>query len=205
MRDDLHSAATFNLETHHEESDVNVRALIWFVVIFIVFAILTNLAIWGLFKLFVVLERGNSHAPMTGVAMPRDAKIPGEPRLQPFPGRDRATGQIVPPYANTPVTDMNDMRAAEDAALNGPPQWIDRERGVVRIPIARAMALIAQRGLPPSGQALPPALDAASPAGAAGAPQTPGASMQQGDSNAERVPPTAPNQQPAPSPVGAHR
>jgi hypothetical protein len=200
MRDDEHLAATFNLETHHEESDVNVRALIWFVVIFVVFAILTNLAIWGLFKFFVVLERGNTHAPMTALAMPRDANVPETPRLQPFPGHD-ARGETVLPNSNTPVTDMNDMRAAEDAALNSPPQWIDRQHGVVRIPIARAMEIIAQRGLPASAKGAAPSVS-----GTAGAPGAAAStSMQEGDSNAARVAPVAPNQQPGPTPVGAHR
>jgi hypothetical protein len=202
MRDDQHLAATVNIETHHEESDVNVRALIWFIVIFIVFAILTNVAIWGLFRFFVVLERGNTRAPMTALAMPRDANIPSVPRLQPFPGRDPASGQILPPTASTPVKDMNEMHAAEDAALNGPPQWVDQQPGTVRIPIARAMALIVQRGLPVSGRASAPGPDTTSSAGAAGAPpaSTPG-----GDSNAAPIPPVAPSQQPGPTPGGGHR
>lgn len=202
MRDDQHLAATVNLETHHEESDVNVRALIWFIVIFIAFAIVTNVAIWGLFRFFVVLERGNTRAPMTALAMPRDANIPSVPRLQPFPGRDPVTGQILPPPASTPVKDMNEMRAAEDAALNGPPQWVDQQLGTVRIPIARAMALIVQRGLPVTGRPSAPAPDATSSAGAAGAPPV---STQGGDSKAAPIPPVAPNQQPGPSPVGAQR
>jgi hypothetical protein len=168
MRDDQHLAATFNLETHHEESDVNVRALIWFIVIFIVFSILTNVAIWGLFRFFVVLERGNTRAPMTALAMPRDANVPSVPRLQPFPARSQG-GQIAPPYATTPVTDMEEMRAAENAALDGPPQWIDAQRGVVRIPIEQAMALIVKRGLP----AAPQPAAAGSPATLAGAAAQP--------------------------------
>jgi hypothetical protein len=202
MRDDQHLAATFNLETHHEESDVNVRALIWFIVIFVVFGVLTNLAVFGLFKFFVHLEHEKRPAPMTALSMSRDANMPDEPRLQPFPGRDPASGRIVLPNANTPVTDMKDMRAAEDAALQGPPQWIDQQRGIVRIPIARAMTLIAQRGLPASGRSVPPAVGAAA-AGTVNA--TPAMSMQEGDSNGGSVKPVGANQQPGPSPVGAHR
>jgi hypothetical protein len=39
------------------------------------------------------------------------------------------------------------MRAAEDKILNGY-GWVDREHGVARIPIDRAIDLLAQRGLP---------------------------------------------------------
>jgi hypothetical protein len=41
------------------------------------------------------------------------------------------------------------LRAREDAELNQY-GWVDRTNGVVRIPIRRAMELIAQRGLPAS-------------------------------------------------------
>jgi hypothetical protein len=46
-----------------------------------------------------------------------------------------------------PQVDLATFRAQEDAELNGY-GWINRTSGVVRIPIERAMELIAQRGLP---------------------------------------------------------
>ena len=39
------------------------------------------------------------------------------------------------------------MRAEEDQIL-GSYGWIDRERGIVRVPIDRAITLLAQKGLP---------------------------------------------------------
>ena len=41
-----------NPETHHEESDVNVRALLWSVVIFIVFAGVTHLVLYAQFHAY---------------------------------------------------------------------------------------------------------------------------------------------------------
>ncbi len=43
--------------------------------------------------------------------------------------------------------------------------WVDQKAGVVRIPVERAMALVAERGLPARGAAVP-AQKAASPSGA---------------------------------------
>lgn len=43
--------------------------------------------------------------------------------------------------------------------------WVDQKAGVVRIPVERAMALVAERGLPARGAAAP-ASKAASPSGA---------------------------------------
>ena len=42
--------------------------------------------------------------------------------------------------------DLHDLHAAEDAVLNSY-GWVDRQAGIVRIPIARAMELLAQRGI----------------------------------------------------------
>ena len=50
-----------------------------------------------------------------------------------------------------PPVDLAALRAREDAELNGY-GWVDRGAGVVRIPIGRAMDLVAQRGLPVRGQ-----------------------------------------------------
>ena len=47
----------------------------------------------------------------------------------------------------TPEVDLAALRAKENRELASY-GWIDKESGVVRIPIVRAMDLIAQRGLP---------------------------------------------------------
>jgi hypothetical protein len=46
-----------------------------------------------------------------------------------------------------PGNDLKTMRADEDLILNSY-GWVDKEKGVVRIPIDRAIEIIAQRGLP---------------------------------------------------------
>ena len=130
-----------NVETQHEKSDVNVRALIWFVVIFVAFAAVTHLLVWVLFKAFAAQARHRFGAPpMTKIARPADMNVPAEPRLQPFPTKDS-------PVVSTPVVDMAHMRQSEDAQLNNP-GWIDQQKGIVRIPIERAKQLVLQRGLP---------------------------------------------------------
>lgn len=56
--------------------------------------------------------------------------LPPEPRLQVRPGKD-----------------LRALRATEDAAMNSY-GWVDQTAGIVRIPIDRAMDLLAKRGLP---------------------------------------------------------
>ncbi|MCL5742512.1 MAG: hypothetical protein M1541_01100 [Acidobacteria bacterium] len=60
----------------------------------------------------------------------RGLDVPPEPRLQ---------------FAEQ--ADLRDERRTEDAILNSY-GWVDRKAGVVRIPIDRAMDLLAERGLP---------------------------------------------------------
>jgi hypothetical protein len=135
-----------NPETRHEDSDVNVRALMWAVVIFIVFAIVTHLLLYLQFHAFAKHFRKDTSQPLTMMARPSDASVPPTPRLQPFPHKMQ-TGEVPSPNTNTPLTDMADMRAAEEEALTKP-AWVDKQKGVVRLPIETAKQLVVQRGLP---------------------------------------------------------
>jgi hypothetical protein len=126
-----------NPETHHEKSDVNVRALLWAVVVFIVFGALTHALLYAQFHYFRKIFRGKTNAPLTSVARPPGADVPPEPRLQPFVSPN-------PPNTNTPVTDMEQMRAAEEKALHTP-GWVDQRKGIVRVPIEVAKQLAVQR------------------------------------------------------------
>lgn len=138
--------ALVNLETHHEKSDVNVRALLIFVVVFILFAVVTHILLYFMFQFFVRIENGRTNAPLTEIQRPAGSDVPALPRLQPFPSK-LADGQTIAPNANTPVTDMEDMRAAEEKAQTTY-GWVDQQKGVVRIPIDQAQQLLLQRGLP---------------------------------------------------------
>ena len=132
----------FNPETHHEESDVPIRPLFWAVAIFIVFAIVTHLALAAMYRGLVKSERKRMDPPATQVARPADADVPrNQPLLQPFPRPEQS------PKQSTPVTDLNEMRNAEERALHTY-GWVDQRNGVVRIPIEEAKKLVVQRGLP---------------------------------------------------------
>lgn len=129
----------FNPETHHESSDVPVRPLFVFIAIFIVFGVISHFALWFLYKGFVKSEQKRQDPAQTMVARPADASVPqNQPLLQPFPRQE------VPPQRSTPVTDLVDMRAAEDARLHNY-GWVDKQQGIVHMPIDRAKELMAAR------------------------------------------------------------
>jgi hypothetical protein len=55
-------------------------------------------------------------------------------------------GKFEPPQLQSdPAGELRDYQAAQRARLEGY-AWTDRERGLVRIPIERAMGMIAARG-----------------------------------------------------------
>lgn len=141
-----YSGDVANVETRHEESDVNVRALIWFMVVFIVFAAVTHVGLYLLYRFYRNMERGAAaNAPISSVAMPQNADVPPTPRLQPFPNR-MPNNEVVPPTRSTPVVDMADMRASNDQHL-ATYGWNDKQHGVVHIPIEEAKKLALQSGV----------------------------------------------------------
>src|SRR5689334_24743956 len=76
------------------------------------------------------------------------------------------------------------MREAEDRILHGY-AWIDQSSGTVRIPIARAMQLLVQRGIPARAGAPAPGYAPASPMApsVSGVESPVGSAAQQGGEN----------------------
>lgn len=154
--------AIVNVETSHEKSDVDVRALMWFVVIFTVFAIVTHVFLYLLFKFYVRIERkpGQNAPALTAMQRPSDMSVPTEPRLQPFPTK-AVDGQVQPPNILTPEADMQRMAQEQNKALHDY-GWVDQQKGVVHIPIEEAK----KRVVAQIGGAAPVPTPAAAAAGA---------------------------------------
>lgn len=162
--------AVINPETHHEKSDVSVRALVLFAVICVVSAVVIHFVLLFFFKSLIRVEQKRNTGTMTSMSRPADMSVPkNQPLLQPFP-RMMQDGKVVQPYRNTPVTDLGDMRGAEQRALTSY-GWADREKGIVHMPIDVAMRVTLQRGLPVQTTSNgAPASAGVSPPAKAGAP-----------------------------------
>lgn len=52
-----------------------------------------------------------------------------------------------PHLQSDPQAEMRAFRAAQEARISGY-DWVDRDAGIVQVPVARALELVAQRGLP---------------------------------------------------------
>jgi hypothetical protein len=118
-----------NPDVSHETSDVNIRAILGFGAALVVVAAVVHLLIYVLFGYFNARENAKVPAEYP-LAATEGHREPPEPRLQ-----------------TNPRQDLADLRAKEDDTL-GSYGWVDKNAGIVRIPIDAAVKLTLQRGLP---------------------------------------------------------
>ena len=111
----------------HEPSRVPLKPILWCVAGFIATAVLIHLALIG-YGLFLG-------------AWNRDFGRVHELR------RDEVPRYPAPALQEKPQVDLQQYRARAERELNGY-GWVDQGRGVAKIPIERAMELLAGRGLP---------------------------------------------------------
>jgi len=128
-----------NENVHHEESDINIRAIITFIVVLFAIVIVIDVLCVGLFKLFDKIEDKTqpSVTPLAAAPATLGADFPA-PGLQ-----------------TTPWADLTKLRADEAAFLHGY-GWVDQTAGIGRIPIDRAKAILLEKGLPVRPEAAEP-------------------------------------------------
>jgi hypothetical protein len=108
----------------HETTDVNVWAVGRFAIGLVIVCVVSIGLLFGLLKFFQSREE-------TSVANTVEpVKLFPQPQLQ-----------------KTPILDLKTIHDEEDKLLNGY-AWVDPKKGVVRIPVDRAIEILAQRGLP---------------------------------------------------------
>jgi hypothetical protein len=116
-----------SLQRHHEIRDWNPRVIAATGAILLVVGALIFLAVWGMLGILAGSQT------QIEAQLPRVAVTPIAP-----PGPDLQVA---------PARDMEQLLAQENQILHTY-GWVDRDAGVVRIPIERAMEIIAERGLP---------------------------------------------------------
>ena len=127
---DYHGSASHidNPDVTHEHDDINVRAILSFVIVLSVVALVIHVAMWAMFRGLQWYERKNEPyvSPLTEAA----GRRPPDPQLQTEPWKD--------------------YRAfyAEQRTYLHSYGWVDEKLGVARIPIAKAKEMMLQQGLP---------------------------------------------------------
>lgn len=155
-----HAYTQHGVETGEIDREIGVKGIVGSAVALVVVALVVHFLIWGLLRGFDKLD-DRRDVPLTPIesASPQPADFP-EPRLQ--------TNQEL---------DLAKVRAEEDLRLQKA-GWVNRQQGVVRVPVDVAIDVIARRGVAPL--AAPPATPATPGAAPAAQPGTPPATAQPG-------------------------
>jgi hypothetical protein len=172
-RDSIHETPDVSYITNpdvaHEESDVAVRPLLWFVGGLTFFTIIVCLSMYLMFQFFKGREESQELAA-SPLARQGAERLPPEPRLQLAPGwsvetdgkqRDLSYGthsNYVPqPWSEYLLVNEQWQRELHDYG------WADQQAGTARIPVERAIDLYLERrakSQPPPGAQPPPAANA---------------------------------------------
>jgi hypothetical protein len=135
--------------------DVNVRGVLLFGLWLAVAAILVQVGVWALYRVLARQESARER-PLPPLVASNLQRTPPEPRLEPLPLAPRA------------------KLMEEENGILTTYGWVDKSRGLVRLPIDRAMELLVQQGLPPS-KPMAAAAPLPAPGAAPAAPTTPAA------------------------------
>ena len=157
-RDSIHETPDVswitNPDVAHEESDVAVRPLLWFVAGLTVFTIITCVAMLLMFNYFQKREQ-EQELKASPLAREGKERLPPEPRLQLAPGfgvktddgreidlSNEAIGKTN--HVPQPQSEYWAVRDEWKREMDGY-GWADEKNGTVRVPINRAMELYLQR------------------------------------------------------------
>ena len=127
----------------YEHTDASVWTIAKFGLWLAIAAVIIHIGLGFMYSMLIEQSKDLS-APRFPLAANREAALPAAPRLQQFPRND-----------------IYEFRLKEEAELHGY-GWIDKNAGVVRIPIEDAMRRVLEQGLPARAE------DPAQPAPTAG-------------------------------------
>jgi hypothetical protein len=114
------------IETGHELSDLSPKNIAIFGVSLVMMVLIVLWVCYELFQHYSTVSM-KTEVPPSPLSYTREPTP--EPHLLVVPGQE-----------------LKAMRAAEDSLLNSY-AWVDREKGIVRIPIQRAIDILAQGGI----------------------------------------------------------
>ena len=147
-----HGPKDIDASAGYEQTDVKATGIIVFLTSLAIFVAVCGVVTWGIGKL-INARLDREDGPNTKWTRDTDQEIrklgnmPSSPELQ---NKIAAMTQSFPtPRVQTDDgnEDVADLHAREDLLLDNY-TWIDQSKGTVRIPIERAMEIIAQKGLP---------------------------------------------------------
>jgi hypothetical protein len=131
----------------YERRDISAAGIVYFLIGLVVFLLVSHFIVTGLYSFLEKYSQAHQKpiSPLVNNAPVDTRKLPTDYRdylKQNFPSPQLETDER---------TQLNEVRLREEGILSTY-DYIDQKTGTVRIPIERAMDLIAQRGLPVRAQ-----------------------------------------------------
>lgn len=147
-----HGPKDIDASAGYEQTDVRVTGIVVFLTSLMIFVGVCGVVTWGLGKL-INAHMNREDGANTKWVTNSDAEIrklgnmPASPELQNKIAE--MTQKFPTPRVQTDDgnQDVADLHAREDLLLDNY-TWVDKSKGTVRIPIERAMEIVAQKGLP---------------------------------------------------------
>ena len=134
----------------YEATDVGVTGIVVFVVALAIFVMVGGVLCYGIGKVInahLNKEDGPNSKWTQTVDVRQLGNMPSNPEMQNKVAEMTQTFPTPRVQTDDGNQDTADLHAREDLLLDNY-TWVDQSKGTVRIPIERAMELIAQRGLP---------------------------------------------------------
>jgi hypothetical protein len=134
----------------YERSDVGVTGILVFITALAIFVMVGGVLCYGIGKVInarMNKEDGPNSKWTKTVDVRQLGNFPSSPELQNKMAEITQTFPTPRVQTDDGNQDVADLHAREDLLLSNY-TWVDESKGTVRIPIDRAMELIAQRGLP---------------------------------------------------------
>jgi hypothetical protein len=148
--DSGHEPEQIDVSTGYERSDVKITGILVFITALSIFVVVTAILAYGMGKVInarMDKEDGPTSRWSKTVDIRQLGNLPNNPQMQNKVAE--LTQQFPAPRVQTDDgnQDVADLHAREDLLLDNY-SWADATHTKVRIPIDRAIALVAQRGLP---------------------------------------------------------
>jgi hypothetical protein len=154
-----HGPEDIDASAGYEKSDVKVTGIIVFLTALLIFVAVIGVLAYGMGKVInarMDKEDGPTNKWTSTMNVRSLGNMPNNPELQ------HQVAELTQKFPTPRLEiddgdqDLADLHAREDLLLENY-SWVDQSKGIVRLPIERAMELIAQRGLPvaPAAQQAP--------------------------------------------------
>jgi hypothetical protein len=164
-----HGPKDIDASAGYEQTDVKVTGIIVFLVSLAILVAVCGVVTYGMGKL-INARMDRQDGPTNKWAKDPDKQIRQLGNLPSSPELQNKIAQVTQSFPTPRVQtddgnqDVADLHAREDLLLENY-TWVDQSQGKVRIPIERAMQIIAQKGLPvaPTAQQAPLLADESKP------------------------------------------